>query len=207
MIHVRHLQSAWIVIVEPDTEARLLVVVTVHRISRMTERSLQVTYRKGRPFAAYLHLSHATGEKSAKTIATPDGLLVVGLQQRWPSRRRGDHDAAHPADEWVPTGVFYGPCCNHAEVAHHSAEGAKVGHPADERAAVDEPARRLSRRNGGRRRRLPLSLHSNERAPKRSRRSSAAAKVDRPSNTAYFRLLRTPAEKLGSGLWRSSFLQ
>jgi len=43
----------------------------------MTERSLQVTYRKGRAFAAYLHLSHATGEKSAKTVATPDGLLVV----------------------------------------------------------------------------------------------------------------------------------
>lgn len=43
----------------------------------MTERSLQVTYRKGRPFAAYLHLSHATGEKSTRTIPTPDGLLVV----------------------------------------------------------------------------------------------------------------------------------
>ena len=43
----------------------------------MTERSLQVTYRKGRAFAAYLHLSHATGEKSAKTVASPDGLLVV----------------------------------------------------------------------------------------------------------------------------------
>jgi hypothetical protein len=43
----------------------------------MTERSLQVTYRKGRPFAAYLHLSHATGEKSVRTVATPDGLLVV----------------------------------------------------------------------------------------------------------------------------------
>jgi hypothetical protein len=43
----------------------------------MTERSLQVTYRKGRPFAAYLHLSHATGEKSAKTMASPDGLLIV----------------------------------------------------------------------------------------------------------------------------------
>ena len=43
----------------------------------MTERSLQVTYRKGRPFAAYLHLSHTTGEKSAKTRASPDGLLVV----------------------------------------------------------------------------------------------------------------------------------
>lgn len=43
----------------------------------MTERSLQVTYRKGRAFAAYLHLSHPTGEKSAKTGASPDGLLIV----------------------------------------------------------------------------------------------------------------------------------
>jgi hypothetical protein len=43
----------------------------------MTERSLQVTYRKGRAFAAYLHLSHRTGEKSAKTVASPDGLLIV----------------------------------------------------------------------------------------------------------------------------------
>src|SRR5262247_1913956 len=34
----------------------------------MTERSLQVTYRKGRPFSAYLHLSHQTGEKSARTV-------------------------------------------------------------------------------------------------------------------------------------------
>ncbi len=43
----------------------------------MTERSLQVTYRKGRAFAAYLHLSHPTGEKSVKTKPSPDGLLVV----------------------------------------------------------------------------------------------------------------------------------
>jgi hypothetical protein len=43
----------------------------------MTERSLQVTYRKGRAFVAYLHLSHPTGEKSAKTVASQDGLLVV----------------------------------------------------------------------------------------------------------------------------------
>jgi hypothetical protein len=43
----------------------------------MTERSLQVTYRKGCPFAAYLHLSHATGEKSARTVPSPDGLLIV----------------------------------------------------------------------------------------------------------------------------------
>ena len=43
----------------------------------MTERSLQVTYRKGQAFAAYLHLSHPTGEKSARTMALPDGLLIV----------------------------------------------------------------------------------------------------------------------------------
>jgi len=43
----------------------------------MTERSLQVTYRKGRALAAYLHLSHQTGEKTSKTVASPDGLLIV----------------------------------------------------------------------------------------------------------------------------------
>jgi hypothetical protein len=43
----------------------------------MTERSLQVTYRRGRPFAAYLHLLHPTGDKSVKTVPSPDGLLVV----------------------------------------------------------------------------------------------------------------------------------
>jgi hypothetical protein len=43
----------------------------------MTERSLQVTYRKGKAFAAYLHLSHQTREKSAKTVPSADGPLVV----------------------------------------------------------------------------------------------------------------------------------
>jgi hypothetical protein len=43
----------------------------------MTERSLQVTYRKGRTFAAYLHLAHATGEKSARTVASSDGSLII----------------------------------------------------------------------------------------------------------------------------------
>jgi hypothetical protein len=43
----------------------------------MTERSLQVTYRKGRTFAAYLHISHPTGENSARTVASPHGLLIV----------------------------------------------------------------------------------------------------------------------------------
>jgi hypothetical protein len=43
----------------------------------MTERSLQVTYRKGRTFAAYLYLAHPTGEKSARTVPSHDGLLIV----------------------------------------------------------------------------------------------------------------------------------
>ena len=43
----------------------------------MTERSLQSTYRRGRPFAAYLHLSHETGEKGARTVPSADGPLVV----------------------------------------------------------------------------------------------------------------------------------
>ncbi len=43
----------------------------------MTERSLQITYRKGRAFAAYLYLPPAAGEKSARTEASADGLLVV----------------------------------------------------------------------------------------------------------------------------------
>jgi len=34
MIDVRHLQRPWIVIVEPDTDAKLLVVVTVYEVSQ-----------------------------------------------------------------------------------------------------------------------------------------------------------------------------
>lgn len=34
MIRVRHLQRPWIVIVEPDADAKLLVVVTVYEVSQ-----------------------------------------------------------------------------------------------------------------------------------------------------------------------------
>jgi len=34
MIHVRHRQDLWIVIVEPDAETNLLVVVTVYEVSQ-----------------------------------------------------------------------------------------------------------------------------------------------------------------------------
>jgi hypothetical protein len=43
---------------------------------RMTERCLQVTYRNGKAFSAYLHLAHETGERSVRT-ASSAGLLVV----------------------------------------------------------------------------------------------------------------------------------
>ena len=33
MIHVRHLQRTWIAIVEPDAEAKVIVVVTVYEVS------------------------------------------------------------------------------------------------------------------------------------------------------------------------------
>jgi hypothetical protein len=34
MIHVRHLQHPWSVIVKPDADAKLLVVVTVYEVSQ-----------------------------------------------------------------------------------------------------------------------------------------------------------------------------
>jgi hypothetical protein len=43
----------------------------------VTERGLQVTYRRGQLLAAYLTLAHPTGQKVARTQATDDDLLVV----------------------------------------------------------------------------------------------------------------------------------
>ena len=34
MIHALHLQSPWVVIVEPDADAKLLVIVTVYEVSQ-----------------------------------------------------------------------------------------------------------------------------------------------------------------------------
>jgi uncharacterized protein YuzE len=45
--------------------------------------SLQITYRKGRPFAAYIHLDRKPGEKSARTEAiSPDLLVDYGADGR-----------------------------------------------------------------------------------------------------------------------------
>jgi uncharacterized protein YuzE len=42
----------------------------------MIPLSLQITYRKGRPFAAYIYLSRRPGEKSARTESVGPDLLV-----------------------------------------------------------------------------------------------------------------------------------
>ncbi len=42
----------------------------------MKDRYLEVTYRKGKPFAAYLHLPHQVGVRAVRTEPAADGLLV-----------------------------------------------------------------------------------------------------------------------------------
>lgn len=42
----------------------------------MSSRYLEVTFRNGRPFAAYLYLPRKTGDKSARTVPMGEGLLV-----------------------------------------------------------------------------------------------------------------------------------
>jgi hypothetical protein len=42
----------------------------------MRERYLEVSYKRGKPLAAYLHLPHPPGAKSARTQRWSDELLV-----------------------------------------------------------------------------------------------------------------------------------
>jgi uncharacterized protein YuzE len=42
----------------------------------MNERYLEVTYRKGRPLAAYMYLPRRAGDKCARTVRADEGLLV-----------------------------------------------------------------------------------------------------------------------------------
>jgi uncharacterized protein YuzE len=42
----------------------------------MSGRYLEVTYRKGQPFAAYLYLPRPEGAKSARTEAVGEGLVI-----------------------------------------------------------------------------------------------------------------------------------
>jgi uncharacterized protein YuzE len=42
----------------------------------MKQRYLQVTFRKGRPFAAYLYLPRPTGARAARTIDAGNGVRI-----------------------------------------------------------------------------------------------------------------------------------
>ena len=42
----------------------------------ITHRYLQVTYRNGRPFAAYLYLPRKLGDKSARSVRCENGLVI-----------------------------------------------------------------------------------------------------------------------------------
>lgn len=46
--------------------------------------SLQITYRKGKPFAAYIYLSHQRGQKSVRTEAITEDLLIDYAQDGTP---------------------------------------------------------------------------------------------------------------------------
>jgi uncharacterized protein YuzE len=65
----------------------------------MRDRYLEVTFRKGKPLAAYLHLPRKSGVKSARTEKFRDGLLVdydqegdaIGIEITAPSLITVDH--------------------------------------------------------------------------------------------------------------------
>jgi len=42
----------------------------------MSERYLEVTYRRGRPFAAYLYLPRSVGARSVRTESVGNGLVL-----------------------------------------------------------------------------------------------------------------------------------
>jgi uncharacterized protein YuzE len=60
----------------------------------MKQRYLEVTFRTGKPLAAYLYLPRKPGDASARTVRQPGGLLIdyaadgraIGIEITAPSR-------------------------------------------------------------------------------------------------------------------------
>jgi len=76
MIQTRRGQSPWIV--DRRARRRGQLARRRDRLRGPNDGALAAgDVSEGRTFAAYLHLSHPTGEKSARTVASPDGLLIV----------------------------------------------------------------------------------------------------------------------------------
>ena len=61
----------WIVIVEPDNDASLLVIVTAYEVSESLSDPCRSRYRKGKPFLLYLHLSHQTEKRARGRFRQP----------------------------------------------------------------------------------------------------------------------------------------
>jgi uncharacterized protein YuzE len=65
----------------------------------MKERYLEVTFRKGKPLAAYVYLPRSGGTKSAKTVEAASGILVdyassgepIGLEITAPAHVTVEH--------------------------------------------------------------------------------------------------------------------
>jgi hypothetical protein len=79
VIDTRHRGKAWEVIVESDPERQLLVVVTAYPAwewGDMKDLYLEVTFRHGRPLAAYLYLPREPSDKSYRTEKTAPGLVI-----------------------------------------------------------------------------------------------------------------------------------
>jgi hypothetical protein len=78
VIEAHHEEHIWEVIVEPDIVGKLLVVwpPTQSGTIDMREPYLEVTFRHGRPIAAYLYLPRETGENSYRTSKAEPGMVV-----------------------------------------------------------------------------------------------------------------------------------
>ena len=78
VIVTQHRRQPWHVIVEPDPTVQLLVVVTAYPVEgeEMRERYVEVTFRNGKPLAAYVYLPRRAGVRSARTVEAAPGILV-----------------------------------------------------------------------------------------------------------------------------------
>jgi uncharacterized protein YuzE len=85
----------------------------------MRQRYLEVTFRRGKPLAAYLYLPRQAGVKSARTVEASTGILIdyaedgapIGLELTAPAHVTVDHINAvletlgletMPAEELAP---------------------------------------------------------------------------------------------------------
>ena len=57
----------------------------------MKSMSLQITYRKGKPFAAYIYLASKRGQKSVRTEQVTQDLLIDYADNGTPAGLRSSH--------------------------------------------------------------------------------------------------------------------